>query len=57
MITDLLLTINGAPRFAWGSGQLNDDGAVRKQYIAALRAADNKNYKPLFEFVRSSGLS
>jgi Fic-DOC domain mobile mystery protein B len=55
MITDLLLTLNGAERFSWGSGNLNDHNAVRERYIAALRAADDKNYKPLFKFVRSSG--
>ncbi len=54
MITDLLLTLNGAARFAWGSGELNNDSAVRERYIAALRAADNRNYKPLLEFARSS---
>ena len=54
MITDVLLRINGAERFSWGSGNLNNDNTVRDRYIAALRAADGRNYKPLFKFVRSS---
>ena len=54
MITDLLLRLNGAQAFTWGGTDLNDQNAVRDRYIAALRAADGKNYTLLFEFVRSS---
>jgi Fic-DOC domain mobile mystery protein B len=57
MITDALLRINGVERFSWGGGNLNNHNAVRERYIAALRAADGKNYNPLFKFVRSSGSS
>jgi Fic-DOC domain mobile mystery protein B len=39
--------------FTWGSGDLTDAGVTRKQYIDALRAADNHDYSLLKEFVRS----
>ena len=55
MITDLLLRLNGAESFSWGGADLNNHNAVSERYIAALRSADGKNYKLLFEFVRSSG--
>lgn len=53
-MTDLLLVHNGAERFTWGQTDLNADGEVRKRYIAALRAADAKNYANLFDFVRNT---
>ena len=53
-MTDLLLVHNGAERFTWGKTDLNADGGVRKRYIAALRAADAKNYAILFDFVRNT---
>ena len=48
-MADLLL----APRFTWGAGNLVADGEVRQRYLAALRAADAKDYGPLLAFVRS----
>ena len=54
MITDLLLTLHGGQRFTWGSENLNNQNTVREQYISALKAADNREYKLLFAFVRSS---
>lgn len=54
-MTDLLLVRNGAERFTWGAGDLINDGEVRKRYISALRSADERNYGPLFGFVRSAG--
>lgn len=53
LMTDVLLLKNGAERFTWGSGDLDDDNEIRKRYIEALRAADNHDYKPLFVFVRA----
>jgi Fic-DOC domain mobile mystery protein B len=50
---DLLLTSLGRGRFSWGSTNLVDAGATRATYVAALRAADNHDYAPLFAFVRS----
>lgn len=55
LLTDLLLVQNGAERFSWGNtADLDEDGIVRGQYIAALQAADAKDHSKLFEFVRSS---
>ena len=43
----------GGERFSWGSANLQDAGAVRKRYIAALQAADNHDIGPLLAFARS----
>ena len=53
MAADLLLTRLGQPRFTWGQDNLVDPGETRQAYIAALRAADNRDIQPLLEFVRS----
>jgi Fic-DOC domain mobile mystery protein B len=53
MATDLLLISLGCKRFSWGSANLVDPGETRDHYIAALRAADYHNIRPLLEFVRS----
>jgi Fic-DOC domain mobile mystery protein B len=53
LAADLLLKSMGAERFSWGAAGLTDVGETRKKYIAALRAADDHNMKPLLEFVRS----
>lgn len=52
-MADLLLVQHGEPRFSWGAGNLVADGEVRQRYLAALRAADGKDYGPLLAFVRS----
>ncbi|OGA00636.1 MAG: cell filamentation protein Fic [Betaproteobacteria bacterium RIFCSPLOWO2_02_67_12] len=52
-MTDLLLVGNGAPRFSWGAGDLIHEGEVRSRYIAALQAADQRDYGPLLRFARS----
>ena len=52
-MADLLLVQHDAPRFFWGAGNLVADGEVRQRYLAALRAADAKDYGPLLAFVRS----
>jgi hypothetical protein len=39
--------------FSWGSGNLVEAGEVRKQYIEALRAADEHDYSLLQAFVKS----
>lgn len=51
LITDLMLTTNGARRFAWGRGDLNRRGDVRARYISALRAADDLVFDPLRDFL------
>ncbi len=53
LATDLLLKSLGRNRFSWGSASLVDAGATRATYVAALRAADNHDYRPLITFVRS----
>lgn len=52
LMTDLFLVRNGAPRFPWGSGDLNQSGNVRERYIAALRESDRHEYGPLLGFLR-----
>jgi Fic-DOC domain mobile mystery protein B len=53
LVADLLLAENGQLEFSWGRTNLNTVGPVRDAYIAALRAADARDYGPLFAFVRS----
>ncbi|TCK19349.1 Fic-DOC domain mobile mystery protein B [Thiogranum longum] len=53
LTTDLLLAAVGCHPFTWGQVNLVDASETRKAYIAALRAADNHDYVPLQEFVRS----
>lgn len=54
LITDVLLVRNGAEPFTWGAGELVESGEVRDRYLAALRVADQRDYGPLLEFVRST---
>lgn len=50
---DVLLLTRREPRLTWGA-QLDDDrSTVRKQYIAALKAADRGDYAPLLALVRA----
>jgi prophage maintenance system killer protein len=53
LMADLLLEENGVSRFSWGQNSSATGDIVRQQYIAALRAADGKDYQPLFQFVRT----
>ncbi|HEX2868162.1 MAG TPA: mobile mystery protein B [Ignavibacteriales bacterium] len=54
LIADVLINKGfGRPYFTWGSCNLVKDGDARTAYLAALREADNLNYKSLSEFVRS----
>jgi len=54
LMTDILLeNIMKCPRLTWGSEDLSKPGDTRQKYIAALRAADKHNYKPLQAFVRT----
>lgn len=50
---DYLLRALGQPPFTWGSAELVTRGQVRERYLQALRAADNGDFAPLFDFVRS----
>ena len=51
-MADLLLKSKGEEEFTWGGGNLNA-GEIRNKYISALRAADARDLRPLFAFVRS----
>jgi Fic-DOC domain mobile mystery protein B len=53
LAADLLLKSMGQERFSWGGKNLVDVGETRERYIAALRTADEHDYGPLLEFVRS----
>lgn len=53
LLTDLLLAANGAEPFPWGRGDLEHAGEAREHYLAALRAADARDFAPLLAFVRS----
>ena len=53
LVADLLIMSLGRERFSWGSASLQDAGATRRRYIAALHAADNHDVGPLLAFARS----
>jgi Fic-DOC domain mobile mystery protein B len=53
LIADLLVERLRQPRFTWGSRSLFDAGETRQAYIAALQAADARDYAPLLDFARS----
>lgn len=48
---DLLLFARGEPRFTWGDTDLVAASAARERYVEALRAADFRDYGPLFSFL------
>jgi Fic-DOC domain mobile mystery protein B len=52
-MTNLLMAAIGRPPFTWGSGSVDHDPNVRKAYLAALRAADLRQFDLLAQFVRS----
>lgn len=39
--------------FKWSYEDLPIEGVVRNTYINALNSADNNDYEPLMEFIRS----
>lgn len=58
LMADLLAENLGQPRFSWGSRRLKnesltDASPIRRDYIAALRAADTHDIAPLLAFARS----
>lgn len=53
LVADLLAMELGQPRFTWGRANLVDPGETRRAYVAALRAADGGEIKPLLAFARS----
>jgi Fic-DOC domain mobile mystery protein B len=53
LMADALLRGMGHTPFTWGAASLDQAGAARTGYLAALRAADGGDYGPLLRFVRS----
>lgn len=50
---DLLAKSLQLKPFSWGHADLYKEGDVRKNYISALKEADNFNYTPLLHFASS----
>jgi len=53
LAADLLAVRLGQARFTWGRVNLAEPEETRRRYIAALRAADAHDIRPLLEFARS----
>jgi len=53
LMADLLVMQLGGERFTWGRESLQEAGALRQRYIAALQAADRHDIGPLQTFARS----
>lgn len=54
MIADLIaLKCFSTKMFSWGNANLTKVGEARKQYLKALRKADENNYRDLIKFARS----
>ncbi len=47
LIADILVVRLGQRRFTWGRSALRSAGETRNAYIAALKAADNHDFRPL----------
>lgn len=58
LLTDLLLSSHGQPKFTWGitqdDSQLVAEGPVRDSYIQALKSADQGDFAPLIKFGRGA---
>lgn len=52
LMADVLVVQLGRPRFTWGRANLQSAGAVRNQYISAIKMADAGDIKPLLAFAR-----
>ncbi|MCF6239797.1 MAG: mobile mystery protein B [Bacteroidales bacterium] len=53
LIADVLIEHGfGRPVFSWGSGALELQSNLRREYLNALFEADKDNYKPLINFAR-----
>ncbi len=51
LMADLLMRKFGNKKLNWGSNNLTEISAIRKQYIEALKFADNSDYSKLLHFV------
>jgi Fic-DOC domain mobile mystery protein B len=53
LMADVLVNkVFGKSYFTWGSVNLTKEGEARDKYLAALRLADQQDYKQLIEFAR-----
>jgi len=52
LTADLILMFAKAQPLTWGGQSLDIEGKTRRAYIAALKAADQKNYAPLLKFAK-----
>lgn len=54
LASDALVAALGAPRFTWGADSLIEPARLRRNYIAALQAADtDRDFAALIAFARS----
>jgi Fic-DOC domain mobile mystery protein B len=53
LMTDVLLHAHDQTLFSWGRARLGPSSPARERYLAALKAADDRDLAPLIEFVRS----
>lgn len=53
LAADLLIQRLGAKAFTWGGQSLVEASEKRQRYLAALRAADGRDYQALLAFARS----
>lgn len=52
LITDIFLISQNQPRFSWGISNSKNTENIRRQYINALKEADQHNYSLLLKLVR-----
>jgi Fic family protein len=57
LMSDLFLVNRNMPRFTWGKGNLQNIKDLRKEYITALKEADNYNFLPLLKFSKNNALN
>lgn len=55
VMADLLVERFGGKPFSWGRTSLTAASEVRNAYLEALRAADRRDYRFLFQFARDGG--
>jgi hypothetical protein len=54
MMADIIMeSIFGKEIFSWNQSNMAKADETRKEYIHALREADNGNVKPLIEFAKN----
>jgi Fic-DOC domain mobile mystery protein B len=54
LAADLLMRRQGVEPFSWGAASLVQDGAARREYLAALKEADGGKFERLISFSRTS---